>query len=1028
LPLAAGRYELLDEIAHGGMGVIYRATDTVLGREVAVKMLQKRFEPDSEAGRRFVGEARIAGQLQHPGIPAVHDLGTMPDGRPFLAMRLINGRTLDELLKRRDPSSPNLIAVFEQVCHAVGYAHAHCVVHRDLKPANVMVGAFGEVQVMDWGLAKVLSPGRERERPESDPDETTAAVTAIDSGQDDSDATRAGSVLGTPSYMPPEQAIGAVDQIDAQSDVFGLGAILCAVLTGKPPYVGADAESTRQLAARAKLGDAFARLDSCGAEPELVALCKRSLSVEKTQRPAEAGAVARAVADLRAAADERARKAELDRVKAEAEAREQRKRRRVQLALAAAVGLLVVAGGSFAWWRSRQATVEQARLSRSADAVDTLLSACEDALRADDSDRASLALQAAIERAAESGWENLDARFTQCRADLAVLRDLDTVDQFRVTTVDSKFPPTKQTASQLRAAFEKFGVLPGVASAEASAQRIASSSARERLIVALDRWLLFEPSADVRAILQQVDPDAYRDLVRDAWAARNATQPRELADRPEALRQPPGFASVQGDSRNAVPVERRRQLLRAALTRRPGHLGLLMALSYTSGGEDKIRWSQAAVAVAPRHAAAHFELADALRQAGGDLDGALAEYREALRLDPAYHYAHINVAYLLVRKRDYEGAIAASNEVIRLDPTLPHGYVNLGYALYESGDLDGAIKATEDAIRVDPTAVIARANLGRLLLLTKGPDAAIAQYKEAMRLDPKSPHPHLALAELAEKQNQLDRALAEYNEAVRLDPTFAKAYLGAGWVLQQKGDLHGAAVKYKESIKLDRNDALAHNNMGHVLEQKGDLDGAIAEYKEALRLDPKQKYALVNLPRAERMRELLPRLPDILAGRTEPKSPAEAIDFAQLLKQPPQKRFAAAARLYEKAFAADPKLADTLRPSHRYSAACYAARAARGDGIDAPSHQTERAALRGKALAWLRADLAMRMTLAASAGPANREMLSHWLTDSDLTETRPGRKRAGWTPEEVAAWDKLWLDVKAARAKATKPVPKPPDK
>src|SRR5688572_16296197 len=107
--MTSGRYEVLEEIGRGGMGVVYRATDTVLGRPVAFKVLQDRFEPGSGAGRRFVGEARIAGQLQHPGVPSVHELGTLPDGRPFLAMRLIKGRTLEELIKQRGSHSPDLI-------------------------------------------------------------------------------------------------------------------------------------------------------------------------------------------------------------------------------------------------------------------------------------------------------------------------------------------------------------------------------------------------------------------------------------------------------------------------------------------------------------------------------------------------------------------------------------------------------------------------------------------------------------------------------------------------------------------------------------------------------------------------------------------------------------------------------------------------------------------------------------------------------------------------------------------------------
>src|SRR5262249_1285992 len=149
------------------------ARDVALGRDVAVKVLHPRYTPDSAAARRFLHEARITGQLQHPGIPAVHQVGTCPDGRPFLAMKLVKGRTLEALLKDRpDPTADRgrLLAVFEQVCQAVGYAHAHQVLHRDLKPANVMVGAFGEVQVMDWGLAKVLGPYESA--PVAEPDAT----------------------------------------------------------------------------------------------------------------------------------------------------------------------------------------------------------------------------------------------------------------------------------------------------------------------------------------------------------------------------------------------------------------------------------------------------------------------------------------------------------------------------------------------------------------------------------------------------------------------------------------------------------------------------------------------------------------------------------------------------------------------------------------------------------------------------------------------------------------------------------------
>jgi tetratricopeptide (TPR) repeat protein len=368
------RYLLGEEIARGGMGVVYRATDTVLGREVAVKVLQQQYAASSGVARRFADEARITGQLQHPNIPAVHDLGTLSDGRPFLAMKLIRGVTLDNLLKQRaDPAEDRgrFVAAFEQVCQAVAYAHAHDVIHRDLKPANVMVGAFAEVQVMDWGLAKVLG-ARPDER--TDPEETTP-WTSVVSGQDVDDAfTRAGSVLGTPAFMPPEQAAGAVGTIGQRSDVFGLGAVLAVVLTGRPPFVGDTAESARVKAAQGDVGECFARLDGCGADPDLVALCKHCLAPRPEDRPADAGEVARAVAALRAAADERARRAELERVKAEGEAREaealaaeQRQRRRMLLAASGIIALVLLAGLSVSLWQMRRAMQAEAAANTSAE-------------------------------------------------------------------------------------------------------------------------------------------------------------------------------------------------------------------------------------------------------------------------------------------------------------------------------------------------------------------------------------------------------------------------------------------------------------------------------------------------------------------------------------------------------------------------------------------------------------------------------------------------------------------------------------
>ncbi len=362
-------YELIAEIGRGGMGVVYRARDIALDRDVAVKLLSDRYPADSPAAQRFLSEARITGQLQHPGIPAVQQVGTLADGQPFLAMKLIKGNTLEAILKHQPDSAAErgwLLAIFEAVCQAVGYAHANGVIHRDLKPANIMVGSYGEVQVMDWGLAKVLG----EETPataDALAAEQTQAWTQFSPTPEPGSHTQAGSLVGTPAFIPPEQAVGEVERVNERSDVFGLGALLAVILTGKPPYVGETFESVRVQAVRGKLEDGFARLDGCGAEPELVVLCKKCLAFEPADRPADAGTVAAAVAGLRAAADERARRAELDKVRVEAEkaasgarALERRKRRRLALAAAAVLAAEVFGGLSAVLAVQRRANADLA--------------------------------------------------------------------------------------------------------------------------------------------------------------------------------------------------------------------------------------------------------------------------------------------------------------------------------------------------------------------------------------------------------------------------------------------------------------------------------------------------------------------------------------------------------------------------------------------------------------------------------------------------------------------------------------------
>jgi len=359
VPQGRGNYQLMGEIARGGMGVILKGHDTDLGRDVAVKVLDSELAKRPEVVQRFIEEAQIGGQLQHPGIVPVYELGLMADERPYFTMKLIKGRTLAALLQQRKNTADNrgrLLAIFESVCQTMAYAHSKGVLHRDLKPANVMVGAFGEVQVVDWGLAKVLRRGGVAdEKRAKETIHTVIETVRSGSGSSGSDSM-VGSVMGTPAYMAPEQAQGEIEKLDERADVFSLGAILCELLTGKPPYVAPEGESVVQLAARAELDPARERIEACEADVALKRLCLDCLMPSRAARPANAEVVANAVHAYITSTEERAANASL-------QAAEERRRRRLQAALGGTITLALVLGGGGFWWvnRERAARMENTR-------------------------------------------------------------------------------------------------------------------------------------------------------------------------------------------------------------------------------------------------------------------------------------------------------------------------------------------------------------------------------------------------------------------------------------------------------------------------------------------------------------------------------------------------------------------------------------------------------------------------------------------------------------------------------------------
>jgi serine/threonine protein kinase len=279
--LTGTRYRMVDKLGQGGMGGVYRVEDTALGRHVALKVIGVA-DPDGELATRLLREAHVIAQLEHPAIIPVHDVGTLADGRVFYTMKLVQGRRLDQQVAEAGTIAERL-RLFQKICEAVSFAHAHGVLHRDLKPQNVMVGRFGEVLVMDWGLSKLLNQKDASGLPENGPPFGAAEQSA-------SVVTTHGSVLGTPGYMAPEQARGDVTTLDQRADVYSLGAMLRFLLGTQ---LGGDSKTT---ATNARTPSAIPIAWQSGTPRALIAISEKATSGDPANRYATVGGLANDVA------------------------------------------------------------------------------------------------------------------------------------------------------------------------------------------------------------------------------------------------------------------------------------------------------------------------------------------------------------------------------------------------------------------------------------------------------------------------------------------------------------------------------------------------------------------------------------------------------------------------------------------------------------------------------------------------------------------------------------------------------------
>jgi serine/threonine protein kinase/Flp pilus assembly protein TadD len=734
-PTSSGlRFRVLRPHAQGGLGEVFVARDEELGREVALKEIQERYADHPESRARFVLEAEINGGLEHPGIVPVYGLGTYGDGRPFYAMRFVRGDSLQEAIRRfhaaegprRDPGERalalrGLLGRFVDVCDAVAYAHSRGVLHRDLKPGNVMLGQYGETLVVDWGLAKVVG------RPEGAA--TSGEGTLRPASASGSSETQAGKALGTPQFMPPEQAAGRLDELGPASDVYSLGATLYCLLTGQPPVQGKDVGEVLRRVERGEFPPP--RQVKREAPAALEAVCLKAMALRLQDRYPTPRALA---ADVEAwLADEPVSAwREPLRIRAGRWAR-----RHQALVAAVGAGLLVAlfAGMAGGWWVQRQNTERQAEAAHQEavlrEEVGAALAQAVLFRQGGHYQEGSNLLEQARKRLGAEGPAELREKVDKALADTTLAKRLDDARQRALTLTEGKWDiagAEKGYAQALKeAGLSQEGEDVGVVAA-----RVRASGVQDEVVAALDHWAGIAGDGPRRewllAVARAADPDPGRARLRDPALWRDTTALVRLAQEMRVAQLSPQLA--------------------AALSK---------ALRVSNG--DEVPLLRAAQAQHPHDFWLNFELGGALHDAK-EWDEAIGYFRAALAVRPSSPAVHNNLGLSLYRKGKVDEALSHYADALRLDPNYAKAHNNLGIALLSKGKVDEAVSHCEEALRLDPNLGQARTNL----VIIQREKAQIRTLQERQRRQAMEKALQLAREQASHKVNDL-RAAHRYDAA-----------------------------------------------------------------------------------------------------------------------------------------------------------------------------------------------------------------------------------------------------------------------
>lgn len=863
-------YEILGELGRGGMGVVYKARQVGLNRVVALKMILVGAHAGAAELARFRTEAEAVARLKHPNIVQIHDIGERA-GLPYFSLEYCEGGSLAKKLAGTPLPPLEAAKLVETLGRAVDAAHQKNIIHRDLKPHNVLLAEHDTPKITDFGLAKKL-------------EKTLEASVGREAGEEA--ITRSGAVMGTPSYMAPEQASGKTNEIGPAADVYALGAILYECLTGRPPFKATTAVDTilqvlhDEPVPPARLNRKVPR--------DLDTICLKCLHKDTDRRyhtatdladdlrrfqagePIIARPVGRferawrwarrkpALASLTAATivlalgllmggisylhDQAQRRAETEKQHA---LNEERLRSRLE--------------------RAREIRAELHQMLDSTKGLNRLLNdpalwqSRIDAAGGELKEARSLQAAGPIDPSLQARIDELAEQLQQEQQHRQTALELEQAREERSTWIEGKFHSTG-ALKRYRQAFASAGMDVDKLALAEIAKRLKQSAIRRQLLSALDdfAYVVWEEKdmALHERLLQTArlaDPDPLRDRLRDSKLWRSSAGAEQLAG--EFLASAPRMAEMPAQSMSllAVLLSDRRVIkerwLRQAQRRHPDDFWLAFNLGYTLAQAKKFAeaagYYGAALAVRPLNAAAWNNLGSAFHD-NKDLPAAIDAYKKALAIDKQHAIAWHNLGVNLRDSKEHAAAIDAFKNALAIDKQGAQTWSELGIALAHSNDLPGAIDAFKKAIAIDKHYAAAWNNLGLALHDSKDPPAAIEAYKKALAIDKQYAMAWNNLGITLRDSKDLPAAIDALRKALAIDKQHAMAWYNLGLALYDSKDVPAAIDAYKNALAIDNQYAAAWKRLGLALRQNKDLPAAIDAYKKALAIEKQNPFAYAD--------------------------------------------------------------------------------------------------------------------------------------------------------------------------------------